>query len=251
MGLVRCVLISLVIVTVGFAAPTDHQVYRKEREQAEKREREAEAASSKAREKAAEADRNVDAAMKQFEKVSAKMRSDFESSPDWTDAQAALKQAQSERDAAVQPILDKVHVDPAYKAALDRKNKASAEMEKVRAAGGSPGEIADAARKVTDAQQELNRQENEALKGNAVAQQSIAKLADANKHIGDLKKRLNDSLKTKPEIAAAMDSLQKARQDRDAANVALSEALEKQKQAHEDVETAIDRETGRKRKHHA
>src|SRR2546421_3569394 len=103
MGFVRCLLIVLAFATVAAAAPTDHEVYRKERQQAEKREREAEATSSKGREKAADADRNVDAAMKQFDKVSAKMRSNFESSPEWTGAQTALKQAQSERDSAVQP----------------------------------------------------------------------------------------------------------------------------------------------------
>src|SRR5437660_11113499 len=119
MGFVRCLLIVLAFATVAAAAPTDHEVYRKERQQAEKRERAGEAHSSKAREHAAEADRNLDAAMKQFDKLSAKMRSDFESSPQWTDAQAALTQAQSERDAGVQPILDNVHAQPAYKAALE------------------------------------------------------------------------------------------------------------------------------------
>src|SRR5690242_12947546 len=65
-----------------------------------------------------DADAAIITAQHDLEKVGEKLRPQFESSQEWTDAQSALKQAQADRDAAVKPALDRVHQSEAYKSAV-------------------------------------------------------------------------------------------------------------------------------------
>jgi len=241
-------LLVMLTIAPAWAAPTDHQVYRKEREQAEKREREAEAQSSKARQKLADAELSVDSAVKDFGKASEKYRLAFESSPEWTSAQSAMKEAQANRDAAVTPVLDTLKAQPSYKAALEQKSKASADLDRLRSAGTGTAQLTEAAKKVTDAAQELSRQELEAIKADSNTSTTVTKLAEAQKHCAELKGKFNDSLKHTPELAGPRDALASARETRDKASVELSEALQKEKEAHDDVQVAIDRERGHKKK---
>jgi len=188
-----------------------------------------------------EADRKVDSAQHDVEKAVDALRKEFENSSEWSEAQSAVKRAQADRDAAVKPLLDALHEQANYKAAMEEKNRCAAEVDRLRAAKASPNEMTAAATKSAQASGVLLRMEQEVVSNDVAAQAAIKKLAEANKRAGDLKAAFNESIKSKPAFTAARDVVNDARTERDKVAREVRQAQEQQAKARAEAGKAEER----------
>jgi hypothetical protein len=174
-----------------------------------------------------DADAAIVTAQRELEKIGEKLRPKFESSQEWTDAQAALKQAQADRDAAVKPVLDRVHQSDAYKSALATKQKTSAELTRLRAATppASDPQIADATKASLDAAQAVAQLENDAVANDAGSKEASAKLALAAAKVGQLRQQFQASIKSSDEYKQAKQAIADAKSAREQTAKDLADAV--------------------------
>jgi len=124
---------------------------------------------------AAAARAQVNRARGEMEFVRVKLRKTFEASPQWRQASADLKQAQTDYDVASKPVLEKLRADPKYRQATEQKTDAKRDVAEAHAdvvqdrGGTTPatqpvtGEVVEAANASLAAGQELSRLEQSAL----------------------------------------------------------------------------------------
>lgn len=161
------------------------------------------------------------AAQKELNGVADKLRARFEQSDEWKQAQADLKAAQTERDAAIAPALEKVRASAEHKAASDAKTKAAAEVDRLRAAGSTGPEVAAAARATAEASGAVQKLEADAIAADPAAKAAAAKALESGTNCADLLKKFNDSIKLSPEFEQATKRVEDARAKRDRAAVAV------------------------------
>jgi len=211
---------------------------------AAKQENQADEAVQQATKRLSEADRVVDSAQHDLEKQVDSLRNQFENSQEWADAQSGVKRAQADREMAVKPLLDGLHEEPKYKAALEQKDRCAAEVDRLRAAKASPKEMTAAATKSAGASGELLRMEQVVVNGDVAAQAAIKKLAEALKRTNDLKSAFNESIKTKPEFTAARNALTEARMARDKVAEEVRQAKQREAQARAEQEKSKSKQNG-------
>src|SRR2546422_429873 len=129
-----CVLVIVMSLDIAAFAQNKQQKREQEKTQAaQKKEQEATASAKKAEEaitaakkQVAESDHALRTAQDDLTKVTAKLQAEFEKSPEWADANSAMKQAQADREAAIKPVLAALAEQSSYKTAVEEKNKRTA-----------------------------------------------------------------------------------------------------------------------------
>jgi hypothetical protein len=150
---------------------------------------------------AAAARAQVNAARSQLEFARNAIRKNFEASPQWTQASADLKRAQTDYDLASKPVLERVRADPRYRSAAEEKKEAKQEVAAAHT---------DAARQTgaaTPATQPVTGEVVEAANASLAAGQVVSKLEqealDADPKVTDAKAR-------RDQAAAKVQALEKA-----------------------------------------
>jgi chromosome segregation ATPase len=123
------------------------------------------------------------------------LRDDFETKPEWSEAEEAFKQAQTEHDAARDAVLSKVYETPEYKAALERKFAAEAQVKELTASGELDSKrMQEATNEVAEAANEVREMETKALAEDPAVVETKGKLTDATAAMNALKKEFKESL---------------------------------------------------------
>ncbi len=220
---------------------------RAERATAEQNHNRAVSDTGRMRQKLQGAERDVSTAFRAMEQVMEKLRPEFEASPAWIEAQQELQRCKADRDAAVNPVLEKLRQQQNYKAAVEAKSTAQAEVEKLRVAGTKPNQFTAAATKSALASQEITRLELEALKADPLSQAALEKLGEAGKQCAELRSQFNESIKNRPEVVAARQELAGKAEQRDKVKTEVREAERKESEVKAALDVAIEREAQARR----
>src|SRR5690349_17475019 len=138
-----------------------------------------------ARQKVVAAQHDVDEAQDALNKLAdKKLRPQFEASSEWKDAQAELKEATAQRDAAVKPVLENLKKDKDYQAALKEKADLDAEVQKLRKQGASSDDMKEAADDLLKASESINKMESDATSKDEKAKAAQAKYSEAAAKVG-------------------------------------------------------------------
>ena len=197
----------------------------------------------------ASAQKDLNAAQKELDVVSDKLKQKFEASDEWTQAQAKLKDAREARDKSVAPVTDALHKTPAYQAAISEKEKAASEIARLRQNGASAAEMTAAATKVTAATAAVNKLEADAINNDPAAKAASQEFADAGANCGKLRQKFLESIKTTPEFTSAKEALDSARTKRDQADAALGAAIKQQQEADTNAEQQAEKQEEQRREH--
>jgi len=153
--------------------------------------------------------------------TTAHLRAEFFASKDYLSAVKAVNDSQAAYDAAVAPVLDAVHREPAYRSAIERRNAANWEMKMV---DSEPIVYALAERKMQFGA-EATRLESSALNGDPAIRQAKARLAEAQQALADKQSQFEASLYSNPSIVQAKQAYDAARANVAAADAALHAAV--------------------------
>jgi hypothetical protein len=174
----------------------------------------------------------IDRAQDALNKTIEELRHQSESSPDVVAAQAALRQAQSDYDAATAPVLEKVRSSPAYQAALDAKNAAARQVEELQnQTPPDPDQITQAARAALDKGAVLTTMQNEALASDPKIASLKAGLDAANQKLLKLRHDLEESVKGNARVVAARKELAEAQSELPPVKAAYNSEVQKYDQA--------------------
>ncbi len=169
-----------------------------------------------------------------------KLRKEFEAAPAWSSAQADLKAAQTENDAARAPVLEALRQKPAYVAARDAKDKAEADRNAVVDEPTSTAEQrAVAATAVLNAGTVLSKLESDALAANPQAVVARQKLLAAGVKVQTLEKEFDASIRNNADWKAARKALDDATAKVASARTALQQAQAKEAQAESQREDKV------------
>jgi len=186
-----------------------------------------------ARKQVVGAQHDVEQAQEALDKLAdTKLRPQFESSSEWKDAQAELKDAQANRDEAVKPVLENLKKQKDYQAALKEKDDAAAEVAKLRKEGASTDDMNEAAQDSMKATDAVAKLESDAIAKDDKAKAAQERYMQAATKVGALKKKFADSVRNSPELASAKQALDDARNKRNEAQAALDELLRRAGQTH-------------------
>jgi len=156
----------------------------------------------------------IDRAQDALNKTIDDLRHQGQASPDVAAAQTALRQAQSDYDAATAPIVEKVRSTRDYTTALDAKKVAAQHVEDLQ--NDTPpdqDQITQAAREVLDKGQVLTKMQNDALASDPKITSLKANLDAANQKLLKLRHDLDESIKTNPQVMAARKELEEAQSE--------------------------------------
>lgn len=142
--------------------------------------------------------------------VEKRLRDDFEKGDDFTKADAALKQAQGDYDAAVKAAVDKIKDKPEYAAAVDALKKVEDEQITARL---NPGAKVDPelAGRVMDARMAVHKLEIDAGDADPAAKDAKAKVIAAKEAMGALRGKFDESMRQDADYVAAKKALDDAR----------------------------------------
>src|SRR6478672_1256142 len=137
-------------------------------------------------------------------KVIGDLKKQGETAPELSEAQAAIKQAQADYEAATTPILEKVRSTSGYQKALDDKKKAAQRVQDLQAeSSDNQDQITQAARIVLDKGRAVTQLETAAVAADPKAAELKAKLAAANAKLLKLRHDLEEAIKVKPQVVDA------------------------------------------------
>ena len=185
----RSVVALLTLGLLGFCGPVSAQQDNAGMREAGKRASEAQATLIKAQQT-----RNL---------IGQRIRAQYESKPEWTQAVTQQKNAQRAHDQVKQPILDKVRASDEYKKLADQKVKVDADMEKLRDRGGNVTELSALANKSVDLSSEMAKLEFEALNADTKLAEAKKVLADATQKVQAQRMIADDAMKSDPEYVEA------------------------------------------------
>jgi hypothetical protein len=160
-----------------------------------------------------------------------KLRGDFEGGKDWQDAQAALKAAQAEFDAAKKPVIEAVKRDFKYQQAEKERVEAEKELADLRARNVIGDPILKAVNKQADATSEMMKLETNAMNADAKVVEARKKLAEATQAVALLKKQFDSSLTTDAGWMENKKTVDMAQEQVATAQKELKEALAREKEA--------------------
>lgn len=142
-------------------------------------------------------------------------REEFESSPELSKAQAAIRDAQGEYDSAAGPILERVRGRPEHKSAVAAKQAAAKKVADLQQAEAPvpQDEIAAAAKAALDRGAAVSAIERAALDADPKVAAAKQKLAAANAKVLQLRRDFETSLKADPQVAGSRQEIEKFRAD--------------------------------------
>src|SRR5260221_527667 len=141
--------------------------------------------STKARRDVNLAAADVNKATNEVATIVAKLRLQFEQTPEWRDGQAVLKSAQAEYDAARQAVLEALKSQPDYRVVKASRERAEAEREALRNdANAAPDLRTRVATAVFESVKATSKLESLALATDPKAAAAEAKVADAKRAQG-------------------------------------------------------------------
>jgi hypothetical protein len=141
-------------------------------------------------------------------------RDQFETAPALSQAQAAIRDAQSEYDSVAAPILEKVRARTDYQSALDAKKVAAKKVADLQSEASTPqDQITDAARTALDRGAAVSAIERAALEADPKVLAAKGKLAAANTNLLKLRYEFEKSLKADPQVTGSREEIDKLRAD--------------------------------------
>jgi hypothetical protein len=190
----------------------------------------------------------VDRAQDALNRTLEDLRHHSEASPDVVAARDALRQAQSDYDAATAPILEKVHTSPQYQAALDAKAAASQHVEDLQnETPPDQDQITLAARDVLDKGQVLTKMQNEALASDPQIAALKANLDASNQKLLKLRHDLEESIKSNPQVLAGRKEVEEAQSELPPLKAAYDSEVQKYDQAMAAREKALNNSSDQSR----
>ena len=187
--------------------------------------------SIQARKKITDAQADVTKAQAALAEVVSKLRTDFEAGKDWQDAQAALKQAQMEFEAAKKPVIEAVKKNFKYQTAEKEKIAAEKELADLRTNNVIGDPILKAVNKQADAISEMMKMENDAMNADPKVVEARKKLAEATTAVALLKKQFDSSVGTDAGWQENKKAVDMAQEQVATAQKELKEALAREKDA--------------------
>jgi chromosome segregation ATPase len=161
-------------------------------------------------------------------KVIGDLKKQAETAPELSEAQAAIRQAQVDYEAATTPILEKVRGTPAYQKALDEKKKAAQRVQDLQAeSSDNQDQITQAARIVLDKGRAVTQLETNAVAADPKAAELKARLAAANAKLLKLRHDLDESIKVNPQVVDARKEVEAAQSELPPVQAAYNSELEK------------------------
>jgi hypothetical protein len=189
-------------------------------------------ASDKAQQELTKATSELSKAEDNLGSIAPKLRKEFEATSAWQSAQADLKSAQAEYDAARTPVLEALRQKPAYVAARDVKDRAEADRNVVvNDASSTTEQRAAAATAVLNAGTVVTKMEADALAADPKVVAAHEKLLAANAKVQALEKEFDASIRNNADWKAARKAMDDATAKVAAAKTALQQAQAKEAQA--------------------
>lgn len=190
--------------------------------------------------KLAQAQGQVERAQDALNKLIAELRKQSETSPQLSAAQEALRQAQADYDNAAAPVLERVRAGNAYRDALDAKKTAARKVQDLQAdPNADQDQITAAARIVLEKGHAVTEMENAALVADPKIVVLKERLAAANSNLLKLKRDLEQSIKTNPQVLEARKQVEQAQQQVPPLQAAYNSESEKYNKAVADREKAL------------
>jgi hypothetical protein len=182
----------------------------------------------------------VNKAQSEQNAIVGKLRVEFERTPDWKTAQAKLKSAQTEFDAARRASLDAMADRPAYRAARAARQQAEADREALRAnPTASQDERVRVAKAAFDSAQALAKFESDAIAADPATKAAAAKVAEAKAAAAELLKTFEASCAQNADWQAAQKVIDEKKEALAAAQKTLADALTQEAQAERDRQKQI------------
>ncbi|MDP9174849.1 MAG: hypothetical protein M3O30_13440 [Planctomycetota bacterium] len=190
--------------------------------------------SQEANRKLVAAEADLSKAQLDIRSITNPLRAAFEAKPRWITATEKLKDAQSDYDAARDPILRKLHESEKYRAIGTERDRLDQHIESDRADGASEMHVVDAATQKLAMSQQLSHMESTALEADPKVDRARDAMTSAAEAVRELNQEFEANLRTDPSIKAARDALEAATAAVVAARAELNAALEKE--AREDAQ---------------
>lgn len=130
-----------------------------------------------------------------YNQLGARLMSQFEKSPEMSNALAEERKAQEAYQAAVDAVLSKLASQPDYQAAVAEREKARRTVEQVRSSGAGPDELAKAATAAMNASAAASRMEGEAKEADADCVATLKALMEAHARVVSLREGYSRALK--------------------------------------------------------
>jgi chromosome segregation ATPase len=155
------------------------------------------------------AQRRLQEAQKDLATVVEAFKKKYEDNAAWKSAADAQKSAQKGLTREHQDVLDKLSGTDEYKAAVTKKEQASADLEAAHAdpTDADPQHTAELAQAVMDATQDKSKLENEAIQNDSGYAASKAKVDDANKTMADYQEQEKTAMEQEPDWQKAHQNL--------------------------------------------
>jgi len=174
-----------------------------------------------------------------------KLVKQMESTPEWTKAAAAAREAGAKYTAAANAVRKKLASQPQYKAAVTQRSRRQGELDALKAAKDTPREkLTTAAVALLNADSAVSQLEHAALEADPDVTSAKADRDEANAKLAALRKEFFDRAKDDPAYQAAQQKLDQANADYAEASKQLV-AMKKQQEADEERRTSQDIETAR------
>lgn len=149
-------------------------------------------------------------AQEDLDAVEKRLRGEFEKSDDYTKADAALKQAQADYDAAVRSAVEKIKDKPEYAAAQDTLRKVEEEQlaHRLNPSAAPDPELAG---RVMDARMAVRKMELDAGDADPAVKEAKGKLTTAKEAMVQLRAKFEASMKENADYVAAKKALDDAK----------------------------------------
>jgi hypothetical protein len=198
-------------------------------------------ASIKARKDVNAAAAEVNKATNAQNAIVARLRIDFERTPDWKAVQSSLKSAQSDYDAARRAALAALADLPAYRSARAAREKAESDREALRAnpTAATEDQRLRIAKAAFDSSQTLSKLESDALAADPAAKAATTKLAGTKSALADLLKTFEASCSENADWQVAQKVIDEKKETLATAQKSLADALAQEAQAERDRQKQI------------
>lgn len=173
--------------------------------------------------RAAEAQTALNKAQQTRNLLGQRIRAQFETKPEWTQAVTQQKNAQRAYDQAKQPVLDKVRTSDEYKKLAEQKTKVDADMEKLRDRGGNATELAALATKSVELSSEMSKLEFEALNADPKLAEAKKAVTEATQKVQAQRMIADEAMKSDAEYVEASKLVDEAQAKVTEANKQLAD----------------------------
>jgi len=167
----------------------------------------------------------------ELKRITDDLEKEFQKKPEWQEADAALTKAQADHEAAKSAVLTKVYETPAYKAALEKKFDAEAQLDSLTGTDATPEQIQEASNAVMESSAEVRKMEDDALAADPAVQETTKTVADATAAVNALKKEFKESLELNERYLTQYDQVEDTKFKLVDAKQRMADANRKQNQS--------------------